>query len=421
MDINAIYKEKRKLFGEFEDMRKNLAKETRAATAEETEKLNKYMTDIEELDIDIKMEKRALAIEANKAEPVKPKANEPSADEMQEKRDGAFKKWVQKGHTGMTPEERALIGISPDNKQSGFSLGTPSQVEKRATAGVTNPTYFQEVDLGKILYETKIHFGGWMDAATEFTTATGRAFYWPTIDDASNTGALEAAGTDAFDGATTLTYGRTLLNAYFYSSEGLAIDDDDLADMDLPFSEAIFRPLATRYWRAVATALTTGTGSSQPDGIVTNAGVGEIATKDVTPTYTDITNLVQKVDYAYHNMPKSGFMMHANTMYKTAALGVGSSDTTLWLPSMRDNMPSTILGFKYWINNAMDQIGTNKKPIIFGDMGTHLIRHVGSPQMIRLDERYKEKLQTGFIVVGRVDSDTLDAGTAIKYIRNLGT
>ena len=96
MDINAIYKEKRKLFGEFEDMRKNLAKETRAATAEETEKLNKYMTDIEELDIDIKMEKRALAIEANKAEPVKPKANEPSADEMQEKRDGAFKKWVQK-------------------------------------------------------------------------------------------------------------------------------------------------------------------------------------------------------------------------------------------------------------------------------------------------------------------------------------
>ncbi|MGV7234747.1 MAG: phage major capsid protein [Nitrosomonadaceae bacterium] len=418
MDINNLYKEKRRLFGEYEDMRKNLAKENREWTPEEETKLGKYMDDIESIGKKIDIEKRAQLIDMNAVEPEKAKASAPKGDELVELRTNATIKWMTEGPGKLNAEERKYAGL---NSTGGLDLGMGS--EKRASGTLTTAVNTQETIMQKMLYETKQYYAGWFDAVTEFSTADSRAFDWPTINDSAQTGALEAAGTDIYASSDGLTYLKTTLGGYFVSSQGIGVSIADLANFSVPIEEAIYKPLMTRYWKKLSALATTGTGSSQHDGIVTNAGIGEIVSKNTTPTREDITNLMSKVGYAYHLNEKSGFMFNSSTMYKIAALSVGTSDLRpLWLPSMRDGVPSTLEGFKYWINNDMSAVSaTTAKVMLFGDFSTHLLRHAGPVQLVRLDERYAELLQVGFHVVGLSDSDTLDAGTGIKYARTLGT
>ena len=76
--------------------------------------------------------------------------------------------------------------------------------------------------------------------------------------------------------------------------------------------------------------------------------------------------------------------------------------------------PPTILGYRYTINQALSPIGGTgtKSTVLFGDMSKFVIRSVRDMSVLRLDERYADYGQVGFIAFSRVDSNLVDAGNS---------
>jgi HK97 family phage major capsid protein len=392
--------------------------EKRAWTPEEKQQYDGWIAEFDSLDGMIKAAEREVENRAKDKAPVFDDKGKPTGQNVAEKEvelNFALETFVRKGAGGLEEKQRTILGLSRDEKGLSVNL--------RATAGVANPTYAADSELMKTLTLYKQYYAGWLDAVTEITTQKGNTIYFPEVNDTAVSGSQEAAGTDMVDNGTALTLARVQLDAYPFSSQALVVDNDSLEDFDIPLQQMIWDPLTVRLWKAVSAAFTTGTGSTAPDGIVTNAGVGEIVSKNTTPTATDIYNLMRKVNYAYTLGPKAGFMMNSDTMHRLMALAVGSSDSRpIWQPSFSQAAPPTIAGKPYWINNDMATVAAaTAKVLLFGDFSTHLVRYVGTPKLVRLDERYAELYRTAFIILWRIDCDTQAAGTGIKYARTLGT
>jgi HK97 family phage major capsid protein len=100
-----------------------------------------------------------------------------------------------------------------------------------------------------------------------------RALPWPTNDDTGNVGALLAENTQASE--QDITLGTAQLGAYKYTSKIVRVSLEFLQDVDWIDAEAFLRrKFAERLGRIHNQHFTTGTGSSQPQGIVTGATSG---------------------------------------------------------------------------------------------------------------------------------------------------
>src|SRR5690606_40696617 len=84
--------------------------------------------------------------------------------------------------------------------------------------------------------------------------------------------------------------------------------------------------------------------------------------------------------------------------------------------------PNTILGYPYVVNNDMPVMAADAKSILFGDFSNYFIRDVLGVQLLRLEERYADYLQVGFLAFSRHDGVLADAGAGpIRYYQNSST
>ena len=83
----------------------------------------------------------------------------------------------------------------------------------------------------------------------------------------------------------------------------------------------------------------------------------------------------------------------------------------LWSPGLSPGAPDTILGYPFVVNQHMVTPATAVRSIIFGDFRKYQIRDVRDITLVRLDERYADYHQVGFLAFARSDGDLLDAGT----------
>ena len=70
-----------------------------------------------------------------------------------------------------------------------------------------------------------------------------------------------------------------------------------------------------------------------------------------------------------------------------------------------DLSPDTLLGYGIKLNNDMPTPAANAKSIAFGDFNEgYLIRDVADFFLLRLEERYADFLQVGFVGFQRTDA-----------------
>jgi HK97 family phage major capsid protein len=191
-----------------------------------------------------------------------------------------------------------------------------------------------------------------------------------------------------------------------------------LTDTGVPLQAAIGGLLAERLGRIFNQYYTTGSGSSQPTGILAASnGSAKGADAGATAlTRDNLLDLLHSVDPAYRRSPSATLMMNDATLKYLRKLVIGASDDRpLWQPSMIQGEPATIEGFRYIINQDMPSIGTGNKSVAFGDFSKYIIRTVGSITLRRLDERYAELLLVGFLAWQRADGRLLNVN-AVKHI-----
>jgi HK97 family phage major capsid protein len=256
-------------------------------------------------------------------------------------------------------------------------------------------------------------FGGPRNVARVIRTATGNELPWPKVTDTGNVGALLAEAT-TIGSTVDPTFSAMTLNAYKYSSKPILISAELLQDSAFDMASEIGAMLGERLGRIFGAHTTTGTGSSQPSGIVVGSALGKTAAATTAIVATELMDLIHSVDPAYR-VNSSGWMMHDNIVLAIRKL-VDLEGVFLWQPGLQAGVPDRLLAYPITVNQHMaSSIAAAAKTVLFGDFSKYIIREVGSVRFYRLDELYRGTDQTGFVAFMRMDADTITSA-AIKHL-----
>jgi HK97 family phage major capsid protein len=349
----------------------------------------------------------------------------PDSDEAitQEHRALALQAWCR-SQEGMdlTPEHQEACertGVKPNQRQ--FPIIMPKraarslrEIERRAqgvaTDGAGNYTvaedFIRELEIAQLLYASL------RGVARIRRTETGADLPMPTTNDTGNSGALLGENTGATE--QDVTFGQVLFNAYKITSKLVKVSQELLEDSALDFAADLGNLLGTRIGRIEGSLTTTGTGSSQPRGVVTASTLGKTAASATAITLDELLDLKHSVDPAYR---VSAHWMFQDGTLKAIKKLVDSEGRRLWQAAVAGGEPDTLDGDPYVINQAMAAMTTGQKTVLYGNFNKYMIREVREMRMYRLEERFRDADQVGFVIFKRMDGDLLDAGVApVKHL-----
>jgi len=261
------------------------------------------------------------------------------------------------------------------------------------------------------LEQALLYFAEMRQVADVMRTADGNPLSWPTADNTSNTGYI-VGESESNTTQQQPTFGRTIFSAYEYTSGFIRIPNSLLVDSAFDLAALSGQMQGEQIGRAQATDFTTGSGVNRPTGFVTSCVANSATSSAASATaiaWDDIFGLKHSIDPAYRRMGCQ-FMMHDSILLIVRKLKDGQG-RYLWQSSLSAGMPDTIDGDPIFINQAMDStVASGKYTIAYGAFSKYKIRDAGGAVLRRVDERYIENNQTGFIAFLRSDGNLLDAG-----------
>jgi HK97 family phage major capsid protein len=240
-------------------------------------------------------------------------------------------------------------------------------------------------------------------------TTSGENIVFPTLTAYSSASLVAAGGTIA---ASDPTFSSVTIGAYGYKFL-VPVAEELLIDSGVNLEAELAKAGGNSIGYAVNTALTTGSGSDQPNGVVTAASSAVTGTAAAgAPTGDDIINLYYSLDGAVRAASNFAFMASPTTISSIRKL----KDTTgqyLFQPALAAGTPDTLLGRPLVENPAMAS-GTSAKSILAGDWDAYRVRVAGGLQVAQSADYQFNLGVVNYRFQIRVDGDLLDT-SAIKY------
>lgn len=370
--------------------------EGRSLNAEEKAKFDKMEADAQAIMSEIDIIERTAEMKKELAAKTEAREAAPKAT-----RKGAFEKYLRNGMGALNAEERSLMTEM---------RGTSTQVAGTDSLGgfLVPQDFSNELDMA-------LEFTGEVERlAKKLNTAGGALLDYPTVNDTATDANLisEAAAVTVQD----VTFANKQLSAYNYASQ-VRVSMQLLQDNAFDLNAFLVEAMGERIARATNAAFTTGTGSSQPQGIITGSVAGKTAASATAITADEVLDLIYSIDPAYRNKESFGLMAHNNVISAIRALGIGSAnDFPIFIPSMEAGQPDKLFGHNIYYNNDMaSSIATGEKTLLAADFSKFVVRSAGGIQMVRLNERYMDELEVGFVAYARKDAAVLDS-RAVKHL-----
>jgi len=373
--------------------------ESRSMTDEESTNFDKAIADSERYAADIDKRSRLDALEAQQNES-RGRITRPETRTS----DTGLRDWMLHGTDALNISLRndpLRTDLDYDKWQTrALSAGT-------ATAGAE---LVPEGFAGQI-ERAMLAYGGVREGASVIRTSTGNDLPWPTSDDTDNVGAILAE--NAADSEQDVEFGSVTLKAYKYTSKIVRVSTELIQDAGVDIGSLLADMLGERIARGTAVHFATGTGTNQPQGLITGSTSAFTSSSATTFTLDELINLTFSVDEEYRR--KAKFILSPSALSVISKMK-DDNGQPLWRPVVA-GAPNTILGYNYIVCPELDSVAATKKPIAFGDLSKYRIRDVRDVQVARLQERYAEYHQIGFVAISRHDGRMVDAsGAAIKYI-----
>jgi HK97 family phage major capsid protein len=214
-------------------------------------------------------------------------------------------------------------------------------------------------------------------------------------------------------GDTDASFGQVVLGAYKLGGIIKASDElltDSFTDVQSYLTGLIVEGIAD----TEETYFTTGTGSSQPTGLLTGGTLGKTTAGAAAVTLDEMLDLKYALKAPYRM--DAQFMMNSKTELAIRKLK-DSNGQYLWQPSLQVGAPNTFDGKPILINEKMPDIGTGNKFMLFGNFSYFMIGDRGGLEVKRLNELYSANGQVGWRVSKRFDSKVTQA-EAIQYMAN---
>ncbi len=379
--------------------------EKRDLTAEEEGKYQALNTDLDAIDARVKDfldgEKRAkdaeTAFEQLLAQPIR----EDIRGKGSEKPDlGEQLRKFLRGEAG-----RSMDLKSPDGPVDHRAL---SKLTASAGANTVKTSFYN-----RLVAHLIENSGVLMAGPTVLSTDTGEQLQVPKTTAHSASASLVAeAGTLS---ANEPTFGQVPLDAYKYGFL-LQISHELLNDTSVDLEGYLAMQAGRALGNGFGVHLVTGTGTNQPNGIVTAATLGKTGGTGVVgaPTGDDLIDLYYSVIAPYRSSPSCAWLLKDSSVATIRKL----KDTTnqyIWQPGLQGGIPDTILGKPVYTDPNVAATGLSAKSILFGDFSQYFVRRVEAIRFERSDDfAFNTDLVT-YRVIMRGDGDLVDTTGAIKY------
>jgi HK97 family phage major capsid protein len=239
-------------------------------------------------------------------------------------------------------------------------------------------------------------------------TKNGEPLKVATVDDVSQVSVLinEATAVSEADP----TFGGFINSVDFLTTGVIKVSLAELEDSYFDLDGFIRNAFGKRIARGLSNLMVTGSSSGNIQSIITTASTGVTSAAPTTLAYADFVGLYSKLDPAYVNS--------ASWIFNSTSRGLllGITDTLgrpLFVPSVNTDTLDTILGrpvviSQYHPNMASAVVGA----VQFGSLtDAYVLRTAGDVSILRLNERYADTGEVGFIGYHRNSGFATNAGT----------
>jgi HK97 family phage major capsid protein len=277
-----------------------------------------------------------------------------------------------------------------------------------AAGGNTIPTSFE-----RTLYDFLETVSGVRQIAQVITTTGGENLDLPKVA-SHGTAAIVGEGTALAEADPS--FAKVTLGAWKFG-QLLQMSAELLQDSGVDIVGFAAADMGRALGRVTGAAYATGTGSNEPQGVMTSIGTGVTGGTGVAgvPTIANLTDLV-------YSLGDPGYRANASFLMRDATAGkirnlVNTSGDFLWQPSVQAGQPDRLLGFPVVTDPNIAATAVNANSVAFGDFQAgFVIRDAGSIRIDRSDDfAFSADLATWRAVL-RTDSDLRDAN-AIKLYR----
>ena len=278
-----------------------------------------------------------------------------------------------------------------------------------SSTGSPVPTSFYD----QVILKARL-VGPMLDVPTQLNTTSGETIQVPSLSAYSSSATVTAQGANFSESDPTFN-SFVNLGAFKYGFL-IQVSREMIEDSGVDLLGFLADQVGNGLGFNVQNALTVGTGTVQPQGIVAAAGSGITGGTGVSGAFT-ADNLIdlyyQGLDGAARLLPGVGWMMNGASIGAVRKLK-DTAGNYIFSPAADGNQRDLLLGREVYENPHVASAATSAKSVIAGHMPSFFVRSVGGIRLDRSDDfAFNADLVT-FRASMRVDG-ALPQSSHIKY------
>ena len=278
-----------------------------------------------------------------------------------------------------------------------------------STTGAPVPTSFYNQIIGIAKF-----VGPMLSTSTMLRTASGEPLQIPSQATYS-TGTKTAAGSVLSAGDPTFN-AFTTLQSWKYGGI-ISVARELLEDTGVDLLGFLADQIGVGLGSSVNAALTNGTGTVEPNGLITMAGSALVGGTGVSGAATadNLIDLVYSLDTIARKRPGAGFQMNRSSIAAVRKLK-DNYGRYIFEPSLSADKNDLLLSYPIFENPDMASAGTGVKSVVFGDLASYYVREVGGIRLDRSDDYAFANDQVTFRYTWRGDG-ALVQNSHVKYFK----
>ena len=277
-----------------------------------------------------------------------------------------------------------------------------------SSTGAPVPTSFYD----QVILKARL-VGPMLDVPTQMNTTSGETIQVPSLSAYSSSATVTAQGANFSESDPTFN-SFVNLGAFKYGFL-IQVSREMIEDSGVDLLGFLADQVGNGLGYNVQNALTNGTGTVQPQGIVTAAGSGITGGTGVSGAFTadNLLDLYYALDGAARLLPGVGWMMNGASIGAVRKLK-DTAGNYIFSPAADGNQRDLLMGRPVYENPHCPSVATSAKSVIAGHMPSFMVRSVGGIRLDRSDDfAFNADLVT-FRASMRVDG-ALPQSTHIKY------
>lgn len=325
----------------------------------------------------------------------------------------------------------APITSKPDNSKSDTKTGRASEAYKTAFWNQIRSKNMMTPELKNALQEGVDSEGGYLvPDEYEHTLVMGleganviraHAHAFTTSNGVHKIPVVASKGTASWideEGAYTESddvFGQEQIDAHKLGTI-IKVSEELITDSVFDLEQYFTAEFARRIGSKEEEAFLVGNGVKKPTGLLNETGgaqLGVTAASATAITADELIDLYYSLKSPYRK--NAIWILNDSTIKAIRKLKDGSGQY-LWQPAIKDGEVNTILGKPYFTSSYAPEIGSAAKSILFGDLNFYWIGDRQGITFKRLNEKYADMGQIGFLASKRVDAKLI-LPEAVKYLQ----